>query len=203
MGDVPDPTATVDGRRARRERNRTAVIDAMFELIGEGHAPPPADALAERAGVSVSSVFRYFDNLDDLLQQTLSNYFERFARLFVVPPVPDGDLDDRIAALVRARLDLYEATGPIARVARIRAADQPRVAGALTETRRTLERQVREHFQTDLARWAGTDADDRVALVDCLTAFESWDLLTGTHGRSRRLVERAWTTGLRDLLAGS
>ena len=200
---MPDPTAIVDGRRARRERNRTAVIDAMFELIVEGHVPPSAEALAERAGVSVSSIFRYFDNLDDLLQQTVSNYFGRFAGLFVVPAVSGGDLDDRIAALVRARLDLYEATGPIARVARIRAADQPQIATVLAETRRTLEAQVREHFAADLRGRARGDADDRVALVDCLTAFESWDLLTSTHGRSRRLVERAWTSGLHDLLARS
>ena len=67
MAGVPDPTVTVAGRRARRERNRTAVIDAMFELIAEGKVPPPAEALAERAGVSVSSIFRYFDNLDELM----------------------------------------------------------------------------------------------------------------------------------------
>lgn len=199
---MPEQTAIADGRRARRERNRAAVIDAMFDLIAEGHLPPAVDALAERAGVSVSSVFRYFDNLDDLLQQTVSRYFGRFAGLFEVPPVPHGDLDDRIAALVHARLDLYEAIGPIARIARIRAVDQPQLAAVLAETRRTFEAQVRAHFATDLRDRSPAGADDRVALVDCLTAFESWDLLTGTHGRSRRLVERAWTMGLRDLLGG-
>lgn len=198
---MPEQTATADGRRARRERNRAAVIDAMFELISEGHLPPPVDALSERAGVSVSSVFRYFDNLDDLLQQTVTRYFERFAPLFEVPPAPDGDLDARVDALVDARLDLYEAIGPIARMARIRAADQPQLATVLAETRRTLEAQVRAHFAPDLAGRTAADADDRVALVDSLTAFEAWDLLTGTHGRDRRLVRRAWLAGLHALLA--
>ena len=198
---MPDQTAPADGRRARRERNRAAVIDAMFELIGEGHLPPTVDALSERAGVSVSSVFRYFDNLDDLLQQTVTRYFERFAPLFEVPAAPDGDLDARAAALVDARLDLYEAIGPIARMARIRAADQPQLATVLADTRRTLEAQVRTHFAPDLAGRTPADADDRVALVDSLTAFEAWDLLTGTHGRDRRLVRRAWLAGLHDLLA--
>lgn len=198
---MSEQTATADGRRARRERNRAAVIDAMFELISEGHLPPPVEALAERAGVSVSSVFRYFDNLDDLLQQTVTRYFERFAPLFEVPPAADGDLEARVVALVDARLDLYEAIGPIARMARIRAADQPQLAAVLAETRRNLEAQVRAHFASDLAERA--DADDRVALVDSLTAFEAWDLLTGTHGRDRRLVRRAWIAGLRDLLAGA
>lgn len=200
---MPQPTATVDGRRARRERNRTAVIDAMFELIGEGHLPPPVDALSERAGVSVSSVFRYFDSLDDLLQQTVTRYFERFAPLFEVPTASDGDLDARVAALVEARLDLYEAIGPIARMARIRAADRPQLATVLAETRRAMEAQVRAHFAADLAGRATADADDLVALVDSLTAFEAWDLLTGTHGRDRLLVRRAWLAGLHALLGGA
>lgn len=198
---VTDQTVVADGRRARRERNRAAVIDAMFELIGDGHLPPSVDEVASRAQVSVSSVFRYFDNLDDLLQQTVARYFERFAPLFEVPAVPDGDVDDRIAALVGARLDLWEAIGPIARMARIRAAEQPKLAAVLAETRRDLEVQVRAHFAPDLDGLDRAEVDDRVALIDCLTAFESWDLLTGTHGRSRRLVDRAWTSGLRALLA--
>jgi AcrR family transcriptional regulator len=198
---VSEQSAIADGRRARRERNRAAVIDAMFELISEGHLPPPVEALAERAGVSVSSVFRYFDSLDDLLQQTVTRYFERFAPLFEVLPASDGDLEARVVALVDARLDLYEAIGPIARMARIRAADQPKLAAVLAETRRNLEAQVRAHFASDLAGRADADADDRVALVDSLTAFEAWDLLTGTHGRDRHLVRRAWIAGLHDLLS--
>jgi len=198
---VTDQTVVADGRRARRERNRAAVIDAMFELMGDGHLPPSVDEVASRAQVSVSSVFRYFDNLDDLLQQTVARYFERFAPLFEVPAVPDGDVDDRIAALVTARLDLWEAIGPIARMARIRAAEQPKLAAVLAETRRDLAAQVRAHFAPDLDGHAHAAMDDRVALIDCLTAFESWDLLTGTHGRSRQLVDRAWTSGVRALLA--
>jgi AcrR family transcriptional regulator len=198
---VSEQTVTTDGRRARRERNRAAVIDAVFELIVDGRVPPAVEAIAARAGVSVSSVFRYFDSLDDLLEQTVARYFERFADLFAVRPVPDGDLDDRITVLVSARLDLYEAIGPIARIARLRATEQPRLATVLADTRRTFEGQVRAHFEPDLTGRSRTEADDRVALVDCLTAFESWDLLTGTHGRDRHLVERAWTSGLRALLA--
>ena len=190
-----------DGRRARRERNRVAVIDALFELLTEGSFPPAVDDIAARANVSVSSVFRYFENLDDLHGQTIERYFERFAALLEVPAVPDGDLDDRIAALVDARLDLYETIAPIARMARLRAADQPRIAASLAETRHRFTDQVRGHFEPDLRGRDRAEADDRVALVDACTAFEAWDLLQGTHGRSRRLIRRAWVLGLRAVLA--
>ena len=196
---MPEQTAATDGRRARRERNRAAVIDAVFELIGERDAAPAVDEIAERAGVSVSSVFRYFDSLDDLHEQTIERYFERFAPLFEVP-AGGRSREARVASLVDARLDLYEAIAPIGRMARLRAAEQPRFARELVRVRRTMAEQVRRHLSPDLAGLTPARADDRVALVDSLTAFEAWDLLAGTHGRSRARVRRAWTAGITAIL---
>ncbi|HEU5084980.1 MAG TPA: hypothetical protein VFU14_16685 [Acidimicrobiales bacterium] len=198
---APDAPNAADGRRARRERNRVAVIDAMFALLEERHVPPTVEQVAARAEVSVSSVFRYFDSLDDLQEQTIARYFERFAPLFEVPAV-EGDRAARIAALVDSRLRLYERIAPLAQVARVRAAEQPRFSRTLLETRRRMAGQVREHLAPDLAHLGRAEADDRVALVDCLTAFEAWDLLARTHGRSRRLIRRAWTYGIEAVLAG-
>lgn len=194
------PEVEPDGRRARRERNRAAVIDAVFELMTEGHLPPAVDDVAARADVSVSSVFRYFDSLDDLQQQTIDRYFERFAPLFELTPAA-GDLEDRVAALVDARLALYEAIAPIARMARARAGDQPRLAETLARTRRSFHDQLRSHFAEDLAGMGRAEADDRLALVDALTAFEAWDLLRATHDRSRARIRRAWNRGVLALLS--
>ena len=55
-----------DGRRARRERNREAVLDALMELVKEGDDDPSVDDIAARAGVSYRSVYRYFDDRADL-----------------------------------------------------------------------------------------------------------------------------------------
>ncbi len=205
MSDVASGTPTAsgtstDGRRVRRERNRTAVVDAMFALLQEGHLPPSADQIAERAGVSVSSVFRYFDDLDDLQRQTIDRYFERFAPLFTIPDLGQGPRDARIARYVEARLTLYEATEPIARMARFRAVEQGMIAQSLADTRAALAGQVRTHFAPELAGMTRAEGDDLVALVDSLTAFEAWDLLHADHRRSRTQIRRAWTRGLARLL---
>lgn len=200
---APRTESSQDGRRARRERNRVAVLDAVVDLLRERQAPPAVEAVAARAGVSVSSVFRYFDDLDDLHEQAIARYFERFAALFEVPAAAGAGRDGRIAALVEARLDLYEAIAPIARMARSRAADQPRFATGLEQIRRTFADQVGRHFAPDLTGVGRADAADRVALIDALTAFEAWDLLRGAHGRSRRLIARAWTAGIAALLTGA
>ncbi len=48
-------------------------------LILEGKAPPSAQDVAERAGVSVSSVFRNFDGLADLQRRALDQFQSRYS----------------------------------------------------------------------------------------------------------------------------
>jgi hypothetical protein len=85
-------------------------------------------------------------------------------------------------------------------MARVRAIEQSRIAETLAETRRFMTEQLRRHFDPELRDLEPTDASDRLAAVDALTAFEAWDLLQGTHGRRRHEIRRAWVNGLRALL---
>lgn len=196
----PPETATTDGRRARRERGRQAVVDALFALTNEGHLPPSVRQLAERSGVSVASVFRYFQNLDELQQEMIDRYRERYAALFEIPDQGEGTFDDRVERFVDTRLTLFETvTGP-ARMVRIRAREHPKLGEALADMRSLLASQVREHFAGELAALPTAEADDIAGLVDTLASFESWELLRGTHCRSRAQVRRAWLLSTTRLL---
>ena len=180
-----------DGRRARRDRNRAAVIDAMFTLLENGSAPT-TEAIAERAGVSVSSVFRYFESLDDLQRETIEAHFVRFGPLFDIPAIGEGDMGARVRRFVDARLELHTSVAPVARLARARSYDQHLIADRITEIRESFVSQVRAHFAAELDSRSGAEADDIVHTVDSLTSFEAWDLSATTHGRSRRQIRRAW-----------
>ena len=63
---MSDLMEVVDGRNARRVRNRQAVVDATLALLDEGHTDISVDEVVERSGVSKRSIFRYFETLDDL-----------------------------------------------------------------------------------------------------------------------------------------
>ncbi len=192
MGDAVEETTQIDGRRARRERGRLAVIDAMLSLLQDGKVPVSADMVADRAGVSVASVFRYFDGLDDLQVQTFERFRERFEPLLVVPA--GATRSDRIAAFVGARLDLYEQAGAIMAVGRLRALEHEPMVAASAEMRALLARQVRSAFAPDVAQvHAGTDL---VAVIDALTSLESWDVMRKTHARTRRQIDTAWRRGI-------
>ena len=190
---------TVDGRRARRERGRLAVLDAMVDLLREGRTPPTTQELAERAGVSAASIFRYFDGLDELRSHTIAHFLGRYHDLFEVPPA-SGGLDERIASYVDSRLRLYETIAPVARMVRARMYDEPQLAEQLHRVRQQQAAQARAHFAVELDDLPGSARDDLVGLVATTTAFESWDQLTGDLGRTTKQVRRAWVTALRALL---
>jgi AcrR family transcriptional regulator len=193
-------TAKEDRRRARRERGPLAVIDATVDHIQEGHAPPGAEAVAARAGVSVSSLFRYFDNLGDLQQAAIDRFFERYADRYVVADLGQGDRAGRIARYVAAMDALFDTIAPIARLVRGRTVEHPYLVGSLQRSRDLLADQVRAQFAAELTALPAAGRDDLVGVVSALTSFESWDLLRGQFGRTSRQVRRSWTAALDALL---
>ncbi len=175
------------------------MIDAMFSLLQDGKVPVSAELVADRAGVSVASVFRYFDGLDDLQYHTFERFRERFEPLLAVEP-RDTTRSGRLAAFVRSRLDLYEQAGAIMAVGRLRALEHEPLVAASAEMRGLLADQVRTVFAADVAGLA-TTGHDLVAVIDALTSLESWDVMRKTHARSRRQIQRAWCTGIDALIA--
>ena len=178
-GDVP-----IDGRRARRDRNRQAVVDAAFALIVEGEGPPSTAAVADRAGVSVSSIFRNFDGLADLQEQALGQFRERFAHLLSATPSADADLGDRVEFFVRNRLDLYEQAGPLMSMARARAFEHDTLVEAVARNRSTLADQTRACFGNEIDCLTPSDAADLIAVLDSLTSPEAFEVMTRAHART-------------------
>lgn len=172
----------------------------MVDLVREGNLPPTADAVAERAGVSIASLFRYFDDLDELQLHTVARFLERFAPAFEVPAIGEGPARDRIDRFVRARIALHESIAPMARLARARAVDRPNLARSLHDMRERQATQVRAHFAAELATVTPARQDDLVGVVTALTGFESWDLQHHDLGRSRTQLVRAWSDALAALL---
>jgi AcrR family transcriptional regulator len=197
---APQGAPNVDGRRARRQRGRSAVTEAMIDLVFEGHIPPGADEVAARAGVSVASLFRYFETLDDLRRETTDLYFERYAHLSDITGIGEGTLDERIQNFVDSRLALHATTEPMSRLVRIRAHEVSAVGDLLRLSRATRADQIRQHFDEELRAIGTSDGDDLTTVIATLTSFESWDQMRNDHGRSDQQIRRAWTTALRQVL---
>ncbi|MBV9952083.1 MAG: TetR/AcrR family transcriptional regulator [Acidimicrobiia bacterium] len=186
-----------DGRNLRRATNRQAVLDALVELFGEGRYQPSTAEIAERAGISPRSLFRYFDDLDDLVRAAIEQSLAAARPLFdhdIDPAAPTGQ---KIAAFVAARSRLFEAIGPSARAGRASAHRHPALARQIHDGRSYLRRELRRTFAPELAgRPAGL-----LPALDALTQFESYELLRHDQRLSARRATDAVALAMTTLLA--
>lgn len=176
------------------------MVDAAFALILDGKGPPTAEAVAERAGVSVSSIFRNFDGLVDIQQQALDQFRGRFSHLLTATPPADSTLDERVSFFVRIRLELYEQANPLMTIARMRVLDDDTWVEPINRNRSTLAEQTRNCFALEIDGCTPAEAANLIALLDSLTSPEAYDLMTKFHARSRRQLSSIWTTGLRAII---
>lgn len=191
-----------DGRHARRERSRVAMIDAVFALVRDGKVPPTVEDVAARAGVSVSSVFRSFDGLDDMQREAFDVFQERYASLFESRVTSAMSRGERVAAHVRVRLELYAAAGPIMHIARQRALDYLPMAEGVGRSRSKLADQTRDHFRPDAAALTPAEAANLLSVIDSMTSPDAYQVMGAANGRSHRQIGRAWTTALTAVLTG-
>lgn len=192
---------TTDGRRAWRERNRNAVVDALLDLYEEGVVSPSADDIAAHSGISRRSLFRYFDDMDDLCRVAIARHSDRVSHLFRIDALCEGGLGKRSDALVQQRTRLFEAVAPVARVARMRSLLQPIIAEQLKADGALLRRQLERHLEPELRHLDPQARRRTLVAADVLTSFESYDLLTRCLSLSPEEAGAVMRHGLNALLA--
>ncbi len=115
MSAAPDSTAATAALRRGRPRSearKQAILQAAFELLGEhGLGATSMDAVADRAGVSKATIYRWWDSKELLALDAL------YAAWDTAGPAPrqNGTLRSEMLALVRPWVRLV-ATGPSARI---------------------------------------------------------------------------------------
>lgn len=192
-----------DGRRLRRDRNRMAVVDALLDLYGESNLRPSTAEIAERAGLSHRSLFRYFDDFDDLCREAICRAEQRARPLIPIEVDRAAPLKDRIEALVTQRLRLFEALGPVARVSRLNAPFSHVLAAELTKNRAFLRAQLTDLFAQEAGQAEEPDVASQVtalAAVDVLCSFEAFHLLSTDQGLSSADIRTVLISALTALL---
>lgn len=171
----------IDGRTARAVRTRDALVDACVALIDEGDLRPTGPRIAERAGVSVRSVFQHFDDLESLFSAVGARVRQRLAAI-VAPIDPAAPRQERLAAFVDQRAQLLEAVTPVLRASLVHAATSAVITRQYEHGHELFRRQVDEAFAVELA-----SAADPVRMHDALmvaASWPSWNMLRAAEGRS-------------------
>lgn len=191
----------IDGRTARAVRTRDRLVAATIELVEAGDLRPTAPRIAERAGVSVRSVFQHFDDLETLFSAMGEQVFERLAAL-VRPIDPSAPLAERIRTFVVQRGEVHEAVTPISRAAILQQPTSGTINRQFRQGHAFLTAHVSEVFATELAV-AGDRGD---ALRDALVvacSWSTWNLLRTLGKRSIDDATSVVTDTVELLLAGA
>ena len=166
----------VDGRTARKDRNRVAVLDAVLSLFTEDNLIPSPDEVAQRSGVSLRSVYRYFADTEALLRAAIDRHLERIQPLAIIDQLGVGTFEQRLSNFLDARLRLYEAVASTARASRLRAATSELIRDQLEASRVQLRNQTGQQFAAELDQLSPKARRAAFAAVDTLTQMECIDL---------------------------
>lgn len=173
-------TSTTDGRAARAARTRDAVVEALLSLIDEGNLRPTAREIADRAGVSLRSVYVHFEDLEDLFTEAAGKQYQRMAALITRLP-DDGPLADRIDAFVAQRCRLMEASAPVRNAALLQEPFSPTLAKVMHLVRTAARDEVQRIFRQELDRRSEPAREHLVAAVDVASSGPSWETLRKHH----------------------
>jgi AcrR family transcriptional regulator len=173
----------------RGARNRDALVEALLALLDDGVTKPTAREIADRAGVSLRTVFAHFDDVEALYAAIAERQRERVAPL-LEPFDVEAALDGRIAALVAQRAELFELIAPVRRASLLLAPGSPELTRRLREASVALRDQLARCFEPELAA-AGRRRGDLLAALDVATGWEAWDALRRGQGLSVPAARRA------------
>ncbi len=198
--DRGEPAEHADGRTARRDRNRLAVLDAVLELFSEDNLEPGPAEVAERSGVSLRSVYRYYEDRDALARAAIARNLERVQPLFEIGDLGVGPLEDRIERMVAGRLRLYEATAPMVRATVLRSRTNDVVRGRLEQNRRLLREQVEAMFAPELVALPAAERREIAVALDVLLGFDALEHLRRQRSLSGAETRRVLVRALRSLV---
>lgn len=178
-----NPDLTVDGRRLRRERNVAAVIGAVIEMFEEQALTPTIERAAERSGLSLRSVYRYFPDPDSLIQAAIDEMKRRSAPVAHLSAIGCGPFDERVAQFAEMRVRLYELVGPAYRACRVNAPTSVQICDDLERTRRVLTEQFELQFAREIEALPNETRSVRSTTADVMSQLDAINTLR----RTRRL----------------
>jgi TetR/AcrR family transcriptional regulator of autoinduction and epiphytic fitness len=186
-----------DGRLARGARARGAVVVALLDLLEAGDPKPTAPRIAERAGVSLRTVFHHFADLETLYATAAEEQMARIRHLVARVPA-DGPLAARLDGFVRQRVRLLEAITPVRRAAVRSEALSPELGRHLARVRALGRAEVRRVFARELR---GDGRQEREAALAAAASWSTWEALRLHQGLSVRRATRVLRRMLGALLA--
>jgi len=178
-----------DGRTLRSMRTREAIVDATIALLEDGDLRPTAPRVAERASVSVRSVFQHFDDLESLHASVAERLVDRVAVL-LLPIDPGLPLEVRLERFLHQRCQLLEVVSPIRRAAGVHGPFSKDITSFLHDGQTFLRAELEHTFGPELDAAPAHERTDRLDALDLALSWPTWEGLRAGLGRDHATAER-------------
>lgn len=164
-------TPLTDGRRERSRSSRSKIIAAMLDLVGNGDVAPSAARVAEVAGVGLRSVFRHFDDMDELYRE-MGDVIEARVMPIILQAPSGGTWKEKLVDIADRRAKVFETILPFRISANLKRFQSP----YLMQDYRRMLRLESETVEAHLPRAV---KDDVVAArgLNVILSFQTWRLL--------------------------
>lgn len=186
---------TEDGRRRRSDRSRRRIIEAMFDLISEGHMSPSAVDVAERASVGLRTVFRHFEDMDSIYDEMTAELTEAVMPKFLAP-YEAGTWRERLMECVDRRAGIYETVFPM-RVCMMLRRFHSKFLGEQYERETKLSRSA---LKSILPKQV-TANRELFGAIEALLDFSTWRQLRQDQNRSVESAKASLRLALNGLIA--
>jgi AcrR family transcriptional regulator len=165
-----------DGRAARSHRSRRAIVDAMRALHAEGDLRPTAPRVAERAGVSLRTVWQQFADMETLLVEA-NRRDDEIMRSLMKQIDPDLPLAARVALFAGQRARILEQMTPSWRAARICEPFSEELKRSKAQTLAAARADLEAVFAPELTELAGTKHQQLLDGLHALSIWSFWESL--------------------------
>jgi AcrR family transcriptional regulator len=186
----------IDGRSARAERTRAAIVEALLALNREGDLKPTGERIADRAGVSLRALWANFKDMEALFAAASQRLLERQGAEHrqISARLP---LKRRVDEFSRQRVRMLEILAPSARAAQLR---EP-FSQALRDSRATNIAWVRDQINELFAAELELAGKGREQLFNGLTVACTWSAWSMLRDELELDVEAARGVMVRTLTA--
>lgn len=181
----PRTPPKVDGRRERSATSRRRILAALVALLENGEPSPTAESIAAKAGVSLRTVFRHFEEMENLHLEIASMVFERI-RPMLEQPLEHTHWPAVLFESVSRRAAVFETIAPYKT-----AMDVHRHRSRLVAEKHRLVAELSHEFASAYIPDHVKADPQLVELLNLLLSIEAWQRLREQQGLSPAEAEAA------------
>ncbi len=170
----------VDGRRARSERSRQAIVDAGIELMESGVLVPVAQQISDKAGVGIRTFFRHFEDMESFFVAIDDQMRDSYEAVFLGGD-REGTLEKRLEHAVEHHANAYESVTPVILASKAQLWRSEVVRKNYARSQRGLRKDL-NNWMPELEKLT----KDKREAVDAIASFEMWHRLREQQGLSKK-----------------